>query len=219
MSPSRAQYFPQKFPISHPATGQFSTLTTFFADNFSCLRSVFHYLRKIITRYFVIYSCAILQLRVFNVFHRFSYRFHCGKVENIVQRHKSFTFTVVTSWLHASFIYYRRLKFSAKGGYRMGMHSTYTATHYKDLNIDWQARAVTRHGEDILLTPQEFALLQVLFDHRGQAVSRGDLLHTAWGYPCIGITRTVDVHIQHLRRKLGLKQEIQTIYRVGYTLS
>ena len=37
----------------------------------------------------------------------------------------------------------------------MGMHSTYTATHYKDLNIDWQARAVTRHGEDILLTPQE----------------------------------------------------------------
>lgn len=73
----------------------------------------------------------------------------------------------------------------------MGMHSTYTATHYKDLNIDWQARAVTRHGEDILLTPQEFALLQVLFDHRGQAVSRGDLLHTAWGYPCIGITRTV----------------------------
>ncbi len=62
----------------------------------------------------------------------------------------------------------------------MGMHSTYTATHYKDLNIDWQARAVTRHGEDILLTPQEF---------------------------------------QHLRRKLGLKQEIQTIYRVGYTLS
>ncbi len=97
----------------------------------------------------------------------------------------------------------------------MGMHSTYTATHYKDLNIDWQARAVTRHGEDILLTPQEFALLQVLFDHRGQAVSRGDLLHTAWGYPCIGITRTVDVHIQHLRRKLGLKQEIQTIYRVG----
>ena len=58
----------------------------------------------------------------------------------------------------------------------MGMHSTYTATHYKDLNIDWQARAVTRHGEDISLTPQEFALLQVLFDHRGQAVSRGDRL-------------------------------------------
>ena len=37
----------------------------------------------------------------------------------------------------------------------MGMHSTYTATHYKDLNIDWQARAVTRHGEDISLTPKD----------------------------------------------------------------
>lgn len=85
----------------------------------------------------------------------------------------------------------------------MGMHSTYTATHYKDLNIDWQARAVTRHGEDIFLTPQEFALLQVLFDHRGQAVSRGDLLHTAWGYPCIGITRTVDVHIPAFAPQTG----------------
>ena len=62
MSPSRAQYFPQKFPISHPATGQFSTLIAFFADNSSCLRSVFHYLCKTITRSFVIYSCAILQL-------------------------------------------------------------------------------------------------------------------------------------------------------------
>ena len=67
----------------------------------------------------------------------------------------------------------------------MGMHSTYTATHYKDLNIDWQARAVTRHGEDILLTPQEFALLQVLFDHRGQAVSRGDTLADAAEYFCV----------------------------------
>ena len=101
----------------------------------------------------------------------------------------------------------------------MGMHSTYTATHYKDLNIDWQARAVTRHGEDISLTPQEFALLQVLFDHRGQAVSRRDPPQTRRGHPRLRISRQVDVHIQHLRRKLGLKQEIQTIYRVGYTLS
>ena len=101
----------------------------------------------------------------------------------------------------------------------MGMHSTYTATHYKDLNIDWQARAVTRHGEDISLTPQEFALLQVLFDHRGQAVSRGDLLHTAWGYPSIGITRTVDVHIQSLRKKLGTAGDaIKTIRNVGYKI-
>ena len=100
----------------------------------------------------------------------------------------------------------------------MGMHSTYTATHYKDLNIDWQARAVTRHGEDIPLTPQEFALLQVLFDHRGQAVSRGDLLHTAWGYPCIGITRTVDVHINRLRERFRDNEdfELVTVRGLGY---
>ena len=101
----------------------------------------------------------------------------------------------------------------------MGMHSTYTATHYKDLNIDWQARAVTRHGEDILLTPREYALLEMLIRKRDLALTRGELLTTAWGYEYVGASRTVDVHIQHLRRKLGLKQEIQTIYRVGYTLS
>ena len=61
-SPSRAQHFPQKSPIFHPAAGQFSTSAAFFADNFSCLRSVFHHRRKAIQRYFVIYSCAILQL-------------------------------------------------------------------------------------------------------------------------------------------------------------
>lgn len=91
-------------------------------------------------------------------------------------------------------------------------------THYKDLNIDWQTRAVTRSGQSVPLTPREFALLQALYANRGHTVSRDDLLCTAWGYPCTGITRTVDVHIQRLRRKLGLEHEIQTVYRVGYAL-
>lgn len=101
----------------------------------------------------------------------------------------------------------------------MVMQNTYSSTHYKDLNIDWKTRAVTREGKTIPLTPREFTLLQVLYDHRGRTMSRDDLLYTVWGYPCCGMTRTVDVHIQHLRRKLGLEQEIQTVYRVGYTLS
>ena len=100
-----------------------------------------------------------------------------------------------------------------------------------DLRVDLTARRVWKNGKpvrltpreyallEMLLTPQEFALLQVLFDHRGQAVSRGDLLHTAWGYPCIGITRTVDVHINRLRTKLGLDKEIQTVFKVGYRLN
>ncbi|MEE0799838.1 MAG: winged helix-turn-helix domain-containing protein [Gemmiger sp.] len=98
------------------------------------------------------------------------------------------------------------------------IQTVYDATRYKDLRIDWQARRVTRSGRTVALTPREFALLQALYDHRGHIMSRSDLLSTAWGYPCSGVTRTVDVHIQRLRRKLGLEQEIQTVYRVGYKL-
>lgn len=100
----------------------------------------------------------------------------------------------------------------------MMMQSAASGTHYKDLNIDWGSREVTRRGQNVALTPREFALLQVLYTNRGHTVSRDDLLYTAWGYPCTGVTRTVDVHIQRLRRKLGLEHEIQTVYRVGYAL-
>jgi len=51
----------------------------------------------------------------------------------------------------------------------------------------------------------------------GAVVSRADLLRTAWGYQDIGDTRTVDVHIQRLRRKLG-KSCIETVYKTGYKL-
>lgn len=93
-----------------------------------------------------------------------------------------------------------------------------TVTNYKDLTVDPLAHSVTRSGQQVPLTPKEFALLQTLLDHRGRVMTRGDLLSNAWGYSCTGLTRTVDVHIQRLRRKLGLEQEIQTVYRVGYKL-
>lgn len=89
----------------------------------------------------------------------------------------------------------------------------------RDITVDLSARNVTRGGVVQVLTPQEFALLEALIANRNLTLSRDQLLCTAWGYDCAGESRTVDVHIQHLRRKLGLEQDIQTIYKLGYRLN
>lgn len=91
----------------------------------------------------------------------------------------------------------------------------------KDLRVDLTAHRVLRAGREVALTPQEYALLEALVTHRGAPLSRQELLCLAWGW-CSGAgadTRTVDVHIQHLRKKLDLGQEIKTVYRVGYLLN
>lgn len=85
------------------------------------------------------------------------------------------------------------------------------------LRLDPMARRATLAGEHLTLTAQEFALLKALMESSGAVVSRADLLRTAWGYQDIGDTRTVDVHIQRLRRKLG-KSCIETVYKTGYKL-
>lgn len=72
-------------------------------------------------------------------------------------------------------------------------------------------------GHPCPLTQQEFYLLQELAQHVGSTVSREHLLKTAWGYISPGETRTVDVHIQRLRKKLGFSS-IETVYRLGYRL-
>ena len=86
---------------------------------------------------------------------------------------------------------------------------------YKDLAVDLTAHRVSRAGHELLLTPREFALLAVLVTHCDTALSRSQLLEAAF----IGESRTVDVHINRLRRKLGLQNDIQTVYKVGYRLS
>ena len=90
----------------------------------------------------------------------------------------------------------------------------------KDISVDLAGRRVLRAGGEVPLTSQEYALLEALITHRGALLSRGRLLQLAWGWHCEdAATRTVDVHIQHLRKKLGLDHEIQTVYRRGYRLS
>jgi DNA-binding response OmpR family regulator len=88
-----------------------------------------------------------------------------------------------------------------------------------DLVVDPARREVTVTGWPVELRTKEFDLLLVLVENRGLALSRDKLLQLAWGYDFAGQTRTVDVHVAHLRDKLaGSSVEIETIWGVGYKL-
>ena len=84
--------------------------------------------------------------------------------------------------------------------------------------IDLKARKVIVDGAEIELARQEFELLEVLILNRNIALSREKLLELAWGYDFMGDTRTVDVHITKLRKKLKLENHIKTVYKTGYRL-
>ena len=87
-----------------------------------------------------------------------------------------------------------------------------------DVVLDLSTHAVARSGQPVDLTPQEFALLEMLMRHKNMALSREQLLEAAWGYDYMGGTRTVDMHIQRLRKKLGWEQVIKTVFKLGYRL-
>ena len=87
------------------------------------------------------------------------------------------------------------------------------------LTLNLTAREVTVAGRPVDLRTKEFDLLHVLALHPGQALSRDQLLNLAWGFDFYGETRTVDVHIAHLRKKLGDDAvTIETVWGVGYKL-
>lgn len=86
----------------------------------------------------------------------------------------------------------------------------------KHLRIDAGSRQVFVDEKQVDLTAIEFDLLKVLAQHRGQVLSREQLLERVWGYEYFGDFRVVDVHLGHLRQKLGKRQFIQTVRGVGY---
>jgi DNA-binding response OmpR family regulator len=88
-----------------------------------------------------------------------------------------------------------------------------------DLHIDAGRREVRVGEEEIQLAPKEFDLLWELLDHRGLVLTRDQLLERVWGYTFAGDTRTVDVHVRQLRRKLGEASPIVTVWGVGYKVS
>jgi DNA-binding response OmpR family regulator len=92
--------------------------------------------------------------------------------------------------------------------------------HLADVTLDPGRREVTVAGAPISLRPKEFDLLQTLVEHRGLVLTREQLLRQAWGFDFYGETRTVDVHIGHLRKHLAPSQSvrIETVTGVGYKL-
>jgi two-component system alkaline phosphatase synthesis response regulator PhoP len=92
--------------------------------------------------------------------------------------------------------------------------------HIGDVTIDPARREVTVGGNAVNLRAKEFDLLQTLAENRGLVLKRDQLLNLVWGYDFFGQTRTVDVHVAHLRKHLSASQNlrIETVTGVGYKL-
>ncbi|EFU41110.1 hypothetical protein PVOR_15824 [Paenibacillus vortex V453] len=87
---------------------------------------------------------------------------------------------------------------------------------FKCIEIIMEERLVKKDGSLIDLTPKEFDLLMTLYRHRGKIYTRSELLDLVWGYDFMGDTRTVDTHIQRLRKKLDASDLITTVFGIGY---
>lgn len=76
-----------------------------------------------------------------------------------------------------------------------------------------------KKGDQIIeLAMKEYELLLLLVRNRNKALSREKILESIWGYDYIGETRTVDIHIQKLRKKLDWADKIKTVYKYGYRM-
>jgi len=91
---------------------------------------------------------------------------------------------------------------------------------FGDVVLDARKAEVTRGGEAIDLSAREFLLLKYFLEHRGDAVTREQLLNDVWGYHAMPSTRTVDVHVAWLRQKIEpnphYPQHLLTIHGIGY---
>lgn len=86
-----------------------------------------------------------------------------------------------------------------------------------DLEIDPAAHEVRKAGVPVSLTFKEFELLKLLLTHKGEAMTRDEILRSVWGYDYTGETRTVDMHVKTLRQKVG-EELIVTVRGVGYKI-
>lgn len=89
---------------------------------------------------------------------------------------------------------------------------------FDNITLDFEKRQIFLEEKPVDCTPKEYELFETLVKNRNIALSRERLLDLVWGYDFDGGTRTVDVHIQRLRAKLGLEDKIVTVYKLGYRL-
>lgn len=88
----------------------------------------------------------------------------------------------------------------------------------KDITVDLENRIVTKGGEEVDLSPLEFDVIAILIKNKNRTVSRERILNEIWGTNWFGDTRTVDVRIANIRKKLDLNDAIKTIPKIGYRL-
>ena len=89
---------------------------------------------------------------------------------------------------------------------------------YGDICVDIERHTVTKNGEPVVLTPKEFDVLVFFMRNVDVAITREQLLSNVWEYNYTGESRTVDIHVQQVRRKLGLQGRLITIPKLGYRL-
>lgn len=87
-----------------------------------------------------------------------------------------------------------------------------------DIQVDLDKHTASKNGVPVLLTPKEFEVLVFFMRNADVAVSREQLLANVWGYDFSGESRTVDTHVQQVRRKMGLQGRLITISKFGYRL-
>ncbi len=89
---------------------------------------------------------------------------------------------------------------------------------YRDISVNIEEHTCKKNGQPVYLTPKEFEVLVFFLQHKDVAISRERLLSAVWGFEYEGETRTIDIHIQQLRKKLNLKECLVTIPKLGYRL-
>ena len=110
-----------------------------------------------------------------------------------------------------------RIKAVLRRGARSGQEAEVLALG--PLTLSSPAREVQMDGREVVLTQREFDLLEYLLVRAGRVISRDELLEAVWGFVAPGQTRTVEVHIAQLRKKLGRPDLIRTVRGVGYKVS
>jgi two-component system, OmpR family, alkaline phosphatase synthesis response regulator PhoP len=87
---------------------------------------------------------------------------------------------------------------------------------FADLEVIAEERLVKRNHQPVELTPKEYDLFMTLVRNPGRTFTRSELLDVVWGYHFAGDTRTVDTHVQRLRKKLDATEFIVTVFGIGY---
>ena len=89
---------------------------------------------------------------------------------------------------------------------------------FKDITVNLEERSVRKGGKLVELTPKEYELLVLFFKHPNVALTRDKILDDVWECSANIETRTVNNHVQRLRKKLGLEECLKTVFKVGYRL-